>query len=191
MNKLIFYAKKFKENDAVFSALTGNPLSKDLKEYEGISHILGIGENETTVLKTLSDSGKEITSNDIVSKTNLSSNSVTSALINLSKKKLVTKSGKTGTSNLWNSLVKLDIPSLDKLSFSLEFSEQKEEAKPIKTKVNEEELSKAINHWYGSTEIISTETIYLPVYEAVFVSKNKKRCLRINAFNGKVSSADK
>jgi hypothetical protein len=185
------FAKKFKEHYALFSALTGNQLSKDLKEYEGINHILGIGENETIVLKILSNAGKEMTSNDIVSKTNLSSNSVNSALTNLSKKRLVTKSGKTGTSNLWNSLVKLDIPSLDKLSFSLEFSEQKVEAKPLKTKISEQEISKAVNHWYGSTEIINSEIVYLPVYETIFVSKNKKRCLRINAFNGKVSSADK
>jgi len=176
--------RKVEEHTILFNAISGNPLTKDYKDVETFKNILNLTGNETQVLKAFTN--KAVTSHDLAAKTKISTQSVTAALTSLSKKKLVTKDGKIGKSQLWTIFTMLKIPSIERLSFLIRTSIEHVDAKLIKPKVDINKLDKAVNNWFGASEIVKHELVHLPVYDVVLVSKKGKRHLKINAFNGKL-----
>ncbi len=176
--------KKVNEHTILFNAVSGNPLRSDYKECEHFNQILNLSSNEVSVLKSFGS--KPLSSHDLAAKTNLNTQSVSAALNGLSKKRLVTKDGKAGKSQLWSVFTALSIPTLNKLTFPIKTSSEHVDAKTMKPKVEVEKLGKSVNNWFGASEIVEHELIYLPVYDVVLSSKKGKRHLKINASNGKV-----
>ncbi len=183
--------KTIEEHIVLFDGINGDLLrfkNNSLKNLDGFSHLLGLTDDEITIIRILSKSTRDLTSSDIAATLGLTESLVKKTVTNLMKKKIVSYSGKAGKTHLWNSLIKINIPEIvSKVSSpELTISEEPEDAEIIKEKVNIDQLSDAVRSYFKSSNIVEHYTIYYPFYQIKLNDKNKIRVLNISAVSGKV-----
>lgn len=185
-SRLLGLKKDIAEHKVFFNAVTGNPYTfvKDkFKAYEGFSHIINLSETELEIVKLLCKKDR-ISSNEISFKLKKSSVSINKSIKTLLEKKIITYD-KKDNNNLWSLLVKINIPNDPKrLESSPGISDKKIEANIIKNKIDIGRINNLVRAWFGTAEIVESDSIYYPVYEIEYISKKGKRVLNLSGVNG-------
>lgn len=147
----------------LFDGISGIPvkITKGIKFLNEFNKIVGLSREEFLFLKALK---KESTVNKLckILKTNESSARKTINL--LQNKKFITFTGKEGREKKYKALATIKIPGLNKLNNKTKFKETKLKGKVINPKEKEEHIQKILKTIEPTAQIVSSFTLYYPVY---------------------------
>ncbi|MBT3406885.1 ATP-binding protein [Candidatus Woesearchaeota archaeon] len=157
----------------------------NFKSFPGFSRLIKYNREKLETFKTLYERKEPYTHSYLASLVNLDSKKVKKHLKELQKDALALYNQQY---EKWVAADNVVIPStIGKISSpSIVFSREDMKGSIIESTVDEKNLKNVIELWFNNTENIEIDTVYYPIYELVYKSRNNKRFVKISAVNGKI-----
>jgi predicted transcriptional regulator len=150
------------------------------KEFELVSKLIQLNDNQISVAKSIIGKRKSLSIAEIVHKTHLSKQTVSSSLKKLEELSIITEK-KIDTYTQYYTLNPFKIKKINQIASKTDLFTRKETSEKLpKVNIETKDLARFVQYWFEDSQIEEKETLYLPMYKAVFLKKNSTRTIMIN-----------
>jgi len=174
--------KDFKNYSMIIDGINGKIANIDhgISYEDGFSDMIGLSENEISVLIETIRADQGLTTSEAEMRTNLSEATVRSIISNLQNKRLITYAGKIGRSKAYVPLVKINIPKIKRTS-DMPLLDSDAKGRLFDPKIEEDDMRNVLKAINKKCDIVRFETFFYPVYFVNF--ENTK--LKIDGISGR------